>query len=605
MKPTGFLLYSIILTGVLTACVSSKSTPLKKEDFSTFIDRIFDEQVNRSPMRQTYLNIKKDYNKLDDISEQNQKKEYNFRKQYLKDLKKFKIKDLKKQDKISYFILRDQLIKKQTDFKYRQLKYPVSPFFGAHSYIPVFMINQHLVNSQKDAEDYIARIKQVQPFINEVIQNLKLREQKNMILPKFLFPKVTEQIKNITVGFPFSSAEDNFLYADFKKKITKIPKKRRLALTLEMQKALLTYYKPAYQNLLNYWLELEKKADSRAGVWKMKSGSAYYKWLVKKHTTTKLSPRAIHELGLREIQRIHAEMEILTEKMGFKGSLKEFFAFITTNSQNRRLYYPTTAYGRKSYLLKTRRLIKDMYKKLPSYFNTLPRARLIVKKVEPFREKSASLAFYHHPAPDGSKPGIYYVNLFNMKKTPAFQMEALAYHEAVPGHHLQITVSMENSDLPKFRKFDSHYTAFIEGWGLYAEKLGKEMGFYKNLYSDFGRLTMELRRAGRLVVDTGLHYKKWTRKEAIDFLLENTPDAKADHINSIDRYIVNPGQALAYTIGMKKILEVRETAKTELKEKFNIRDFHDQMLKRGAVPLSLLETLITDWIEKESNKDPV
>ena len=577
-------------------------TETNSQTFNAFLDKTFNEQVDRYPMKQTLLGLKTNYHKLNDISEKKQKEDYELNRQHLKQLKQFDFKELNKKDQISYLLLKDKLKEELKEYQYRFFSYPVTQKFGAHSWLPVFMTNYHSIESFKDAKDYISRIKAFKPVIDELITNLKHREKKDMLPPKFVFPKVTDQIKNLLKGYPFEKGTDNLIYSDFKKKIKTLNNKETLL--IELEQALFTSYQPAYQGFLKYWQELEKKANDKAGIWKFKTGDKYYRWLVKKHTTTNLTPQEIHELGLKEMARIHKEIEVIKNKINFKGSLNEFFKFIVTNPNDRNLYYPNNPKGKNTYLRKTKQFIQQMQKALPKYFNLLPKAEVIVKRVEPFREKSAGLAFYHRPTPGGKNPGIYYINLFNMKNSPTFQMEALAYHETIPGHHLQIAITMEQENLPKFRKFfGAHHTAFVEGWGLYAEKLAKDMGFYKNLYSQLGQLAMELRRAGRLVVDTGIHYKKWTRREAIDFLIKNTPDVETEHISSIERYIVNPGQALAYTIGMLKFIELREKAKHELKEQFDIKDFHDQILQNGSLPLSTLEKLITEWITIKTTKN--
>ena len=263
-------------------------------------------------------------------------------------------------------------------------------------------------------------------------------------------------------------------------------------------------------------------------------------------------------------------------------------------------YYENTDEGRAAYLKEATAIIDDMRENLPSAFNTFPKADLIVKRVEPFREKSAGKAFYQRPAIDGSRPGTYYANLYNMADMPIYQMEALAFHEGIPGHHMQLAIAQELENVPQFRKF-SRFTAYTEGWGLYSEFLPKEMGYYKDPYSDFGRLAMELWRAARLVVDTGLHHKKWTRQEAIDYLMQNTPNPEGDCRKAIDRYIVMPGQATAYKIGMLKILEVRESAKSGMGDAFNLGDFHDVVLASGPVPLSILEERINAWVESSQS----
>jgi len=305
----------------------------------------------------------------------------------------------------------------------------------------------------------------------------------------------------------------------------------------------------------------------------------------------------IHNLGLAEVERIHGEMRDIMRDVNFDGDLQAFFEFTRVDSQ---FYYPDTPEGKERYLSEATAWIDDMKARLDTLFLVKPQADLVVKAVEPFREKSAGKAFYQRPAPDGSRPGTYYANLYTMEAMPIYQMEALAYHEGIPGHHMQIAIAQELQGIPKFRKFGG-YTAYTEGWGLYAELIPKEIGLYDNPYSDFGRLAMELWRACRLVVDTGIHAKKWTREEAIDYLKRNTPNPESDLVKAIERYVVMPSQATAYKVGMLKILELRERAKQALGEKFDIREFHDVVLKQGPLPLTVLEGQIEMWIAKKQD----
>jgi uncharacterized protein (DUF885 family) len=310
-----------------------------------------------------------------------------------------------------------------------------------------------------------------------------------------------------------------------------------------------------------------------------------------------MDAETIHNLGLAEVERIHGEMRDIMRDVNFDGDLQAFFEFTRVDSQ---FYYPDTPEGKERYLSEATAWIDDMKARLDTLFLVKPQADLVVKAVEPFREKSAGKAFYQRPAPDGSRPGTYYANLYTMEAMPIYQMEALAYHEGIPGHHMQIAIAQELQGIPKFRKF-AGYTAYTEGWGLYAELIPKEIGLYDNPYSDFGRLAMELWRACRLVVDTGIHAKKWTREEAIDYLKRNTPNPESDLVKAIERYVVMPSQATAYKVGMLKILELRERAKQALGEKFDIREFHDVVLKQGPLPLTVLEGQIEMWIAKKQD----
>jgi uncharacterized protein (DUF885 family) len=331
------------------------------------------------------------------------------------------------------------------------------------------------------------------------------------------------------------------------------------------------------------------------GAWKFPKGEAFYNNRLKRITTTSLKANEIHEIGLSEVARIHREMEEIMKKTEFKGSLQDFFEFMRTDKQ---FYYPNTPEGKKRYLDEATGLISNMKGKLNSLFITKPKADIVVKAVEAFREKSAGKAFYQQPALDGSRPGTYYANLYDMEAMPTYQMEALAFHEGIPGHHMQIAIAQELDSIPMFRKF-SFYTAYVEGWGLYSELVPKEIGFYKDPYSDFGRLAMELWRSCRLVVDTGIHAKKWTREEGIAYYKANTPNAESDCVKMVERHIVMPGQATAYKVGMNKIVELREEAKDQLGENFDIREFHDVVLTNGAVPLNILEEMVQEWVQSK------
>jgi uncharacterized protein (DUF885 family) len=305
-----------------------------------------------------------------------------------------------------------------------------------------------------------------------------------------------------------------------------------------------------------------------------------------------LSATAIHEFGLKEVDRIHSEMEAIMKQVKFEGTLQDFFKFMREDPQ---FYNEDTEAGKSTYLKEATAKIEVMKKKLPELFNTLPKADILVKAVEPFREGSAGKAFYQQPAIDGSRPGTYYANLYDMKAMPTYQMDALAYHEGIPGHHMQIAIAQELEGIPEFRKH-LFYTAYVEGWGLYSELIPKEIGFYKDPYSDFGRLAMELWRACRLVVDTGIHSKKWTREEGIEYYTANTPNAESDAVKMVERHIVMPSQATAYKIGMNKILELRNRSKEALGEEFDIKEFHDVILTSGAMPLNLLEEQVDEYI---------
>lgn len=581
---------------------SSKDVAAESERFNEFMDRIFDEAVDRDPRYQTVLGIKKDYDKWTDLSDENAQKELEILKKNLEQMKKdFDPDNLDEQAKISYSLFEYDANERINGFKYRFHNYPLNQMDGIHTDIPAFLINMHQVSDIKDAEAYVARLQKVPAMFDQVLAGMKTREEKKIIPPKFVFPMVRSDIEQFLKGQPFdTSKETHSLLEDFSKKVNvlQINEKSKEALINDAKEALVTNVKPAYEKLLAAWNELEKKATDDDGAWKFPEGEDYYKFALKRVTTTGMSPDEIHELGLKEVARIHNEMRAIMKQVNFKNdNLQEFFEFMR---KDRRFYYPNTEEGKKQFLAKSVDLIETMKGKLDALFVTKPKAQIVVKAVEPFREKSAGNAFYEEPAADGSRPGRYYVNLYDTENNPIYQMEALAYHEGIPGHHMQIAIAQELQGIPKFRRFGGN-TAYIEGWALYSEKLGKEVGLYQDPYSDFGRLAMELFRAARLVVDTGIHYKKWKRDQALAYFNENTPNPPGDNQKEIDRYIVWPGQATGYKIGMNKIIELREKASKELADKFDIREFHDVILTSGSLPLSVVEEQVNNYISTKKN----
>lgn len=557
-------------------------------------DAIFKEGVDRNPVRQTYLGIKKDYGKWHDLSEENSTKELAFAKKNLGRVQAIDIKTLDTQTRLSHRLLVQSLENSIADYKWRFHSYPVNQMYGTHSQVPAFLINQHSISDVKEARDYISRVTGAEKLMAQLVEQLKLREDKGIIAPKFVFEHVIRDSQNILIGAPFDQKIDSTLLADFTKKVNKltISQTEKNALINEVKQALINHLKPGYQLLINYLTQLENKADNRDGVWKLPDGEAFYNNALKRTTTTNLTSDEIHTLGLSEVSRIHNEMREIKKKVAFEGDLKAFLTFMRTDKQ---FYYAPDAEGKQRYIDEAVALIDDMEGRLDTLFLTKPKARLKVKAVEAFREKSAGKAFYQAPSPDGSRPGVYYANLYDMEAMPTYQMAALAYHEGIPGHHMQLAIKQELTGIPMFRKFGG-YTAHTEGWGLYSEFIPKEIGLYQDPYSDFGRLAMELWRACRLVVDTGIHSKKWTREQGIAYYTDNTPNAISDAVKMVERHVVMPSQATAYKIGMNKIIELREHAKVELGTAFDIREFHDVVLKNGPVPLNVLAELVEEYI---------
>ena len=569
------------------------------EELNTYFDIEFEKDLADSPMFQTQLGRKTDYGKWDDFSTLKYTKDLEKAKERLKYLKEnVKEEILDETTKLSYRLFKQEQENEIADFDFRFYNYPINQMHGYHSSLPAFLINMHRIDSVADAKAYISRLNGLPKVFDEIVEGLKIREQNGVLPPKFVFEKVIEDSRNVIKGKPFaSSQESSTLLNDFKTKVEKLnlSEDEKLKLIAEAEKALVTSVQPAYEKLIATLEDQQQRATAEDGVWKFAKGEEFYKNRLKRITTTDLTANAIHEIGLNEVARIHGEMEAIMKKVEFKGSLQDFFEFMRTDKQ---FYYENTVEGKEKYLADATKIINTMKGRLDDLFLTKPKADIVVKAVEAFREKSAGKAFYQQPAIDGSRPGTYYANLYDMSAMPTYQMEALAYHEGIPGHHMQIAISQELEDIPMFRKFGG-YTAYVEGWGLYSEFVPKEIGFYSDPYSDFGRLAMELWRSCRLVVDTGIHSKKWTREQGIEYYKANTPNAESDCVKMVERHIVMPGQATAYKIGMNKIIELREEAKIQLGEDFELREFHDVVLLSGAVPLNILEEMVQDWVDSK------
>jgi len=569
-------------------------TQSESDKANALFEQIFMDEVRRDPIRQTRLGIKDDYDKWQDLSDAHFDADIALTQQHLTMLKAVDVSKLDDNTRISYLLMQQNLQQTLDEAKWRLYSYPVNQMFGIHSQVPSTLINQHSISSESDAKAYIARLNAVPALFSQLQEQLQKRAELGIIPPKFVFPLVLSASENVIKGAPFDTGADSTLLADFSKKVSQlnIEDHSKKLLLDEAKVALLTSVKPAYTSLIRYLNTLEQQADTVDGVWRFKDGAAFYNDELKRITTTDLTADEIHQIGLDEVARIHAEMQAIMQKTSFDGDLKAFFQFMQTDPQ---FYYPNTEAGKAAYLAEATAVIDNMRTRLDELFLVKPKADMIVKAVEAFREQTAGKAFYQRPSMDGSRPGIYYANLYRMSDMPKYELEALAYHEGIPGHHMQLAIAQELEDMPKFRRFGS-YTAYIEGWGLYTELLPKEIGLYQDPYSDFGRLAMELWRACRLVVDTGIHAKKWSRDQAIQYLLDNTPNTQTAVEKAIERYIVMPAQATAYKIGMIKIIELREKAKTELGDKFDIRQFHDVVLKNGAVPLDVLEQLVDEYI---------
>lgn len=589
----------ITLLLCLGSCAQKQQVPFQGktegEKLHQFLEWSFDTIIERHPMQMAVLGIKKRENELDDLSEKYSKETLAIYQQHLAMLAEIDRSKLDQADRLNYDLAKFKYEMFIENWNWKDYTYAVNQMFGIQSELPSFMINVHMVKSEQDAQNYIARLRQFKNFMGDVITGLMRSETLGVVPPKFVFPKVIDDSQNVIAGYPIRrGAKDSPLMADFRKKVSalEISEDKKKKLIADAEEAIQSSVYIGYSSLIHFLKDQEKRASDLDGVWKFPKGDDYFKFRVRLETTTQLSPDQIHQIGLDNVKRIHSEMSQIKDKVGFKGDLPAFFKHM----QSSKYYFKNSKDGKSAYLKMATNYIDTMRGELDRLFFTKPAAAMEVRPVEAYREKSAGLAFYQNAAIDGSRPGAYYVNLNNMKALPRWEAEALAYHEGIPGHHMQISLAQENLKLPKFRRFGD-ITAYSEGWGLYSERLPKDYGFYSDPYSDFGRLSMELARACRLVADTGIHHKKWTRQQAIDFLDKNTPADHHDNVQEVNRYIVFPGQANAYLIGMLKIVDLKEKAKREMGSKFDIRRFHETILSSGPVPLETMESLVDDYIK--------
>ena len=566
---------------------SLSSTPAGA-GLSQFFEYYDAAQLSLSPQGKAYRGIRDaDYGRWNDPSDEAEIASHKLRQASAAAMRSsFDPAALSPDDALSFELFDWQARRADRLFAYRDHEYVFDQMNGAQSQLPAFLINIHRVANIAEADAYVSRIRGLGPLLDTLSAESAARAAKGYAPPKWVYPYVISDIRNLM-------KPDNAVIGDIAEKVGKlnIDAGEKSRLIAAAKAAWTESAGPAYARLLAEMERQQKSAPTRDGVWRMPDGKEYYAALLANYTTTDMTPAQIHELGLAEVARIHGEMKAIMAKVGFKGTLPQFFEHMRTSPQ----YYHST---REAYLADVAEKVKAMEARLPAFFNTLPKAPLQVKAVEAFREKSAGKAFYSSPSPDGSRPGTYYVNLYDLRDMSKSELEALAYHEGVPGHHLQRAVQTELTGLPPFRRFGG-FTAYTDGWGLYSEELAKDMGFYTDPYSDFGRLGMELWRACRLVVDTGIHDQRWSREQAIAYLKANTPNPDGDIEKAIERYIVYPGQATAYLIGKLKIMELRNRAQSTLGDRFDIRAFHDVVLRSGPVPLDILERRVDAWIARE------
>lgn len=586
-------------------------------NISHFYDKIFVELLLDSPEMTTAMGIPVLYDwskdELDDISDAKQWEDFEKWKGIHATLTSYDFEGQSKANQLNTKIL-GYFLKGSVDsepFFYHG--YPVNQMFGIQSGLPSFMENSHKLKDKSDVEAYIARLSKFDTKFDQLLEGLKIRESKGIIPPKFVIKRVVNEMKGF-VGHKEAVLENldnapipvksNILYTNFETKVADIEglsAEEKTKYQTQVEAVIQTTVFGAYGKLINYFEDLDTKATTDDGVWKLPDGENYYAYQLKQATTTDLSPEEVHQIGLKEVARIKAEMWTILEQEGYGDTTQTLGEIIQALSKEERFLYPENDEGRELLLKEYQAILDEISQGLDDAFDIRPKAEMEVRRVPEFKEEGSAKAYYNRPPMDNSRGGIFYANLRKVHEHPTYTMKTLAYHEGIPGHHFQVAIQSELEGLPIFRTAIP-FTAYMEGWALYTEQLAYELGFYeKDSFGNLGRLQAEIWRAVRLVVDTGIHHKKWTREKAIDYMVANTGLTTTEVVTEIERYIVMPGQACSYKIGMMKILELRAKAKKVLGNRFDLKQFHNVVLKNGAVPLTILEELVDEYI-KENEK---
>ncbi len=567
---------------------------------NAWFDEKYEEELAFSPIEQTFIGRKTDYGLIDDFSDASYDRQLAWLRATVAEMQSgFDYDKLSPDAKISYDIWLYNLAQAEAGLPFRTNRYALHQHNGLQSFFPTFLINTHKVETEADMTGFIQRLSAVATALDQLLDRAKTNAAAGTRPPRFAYEGVIDQSRKIISGAPFGDGPPSAIWTATEEKLAGLVDKKVIdadradILREQARVALTTTFAPAYQRIIAWYeADMPNTDATPRGVGALPNGKAYYNYRLANQTTTGLTADEIHNLGLSEVARLRADMEAVKDQVGFDGDLKAFFKFIREDD---RFYFSDDDAGADQYIAAAKGHIEALKKKLPDYFGILPKADLEVRRVESFRERDGAAQHYRSGTPDGSRPGIYYAHLSDMRAMPIPTLEVIAYHEGLPGHHMQISIAQELTGIPVFRT-QAGYTAYSEGWGLYSETLAKEMGGYQDPYSEFGRLTSEIWRAIRLVVDTGLHAKGWSEEQAVAYFLENSSIPEAAVRSEVRRYLVNPGQATSYKIGMIKILQLRARAKEQLGDKFDIRAFHDAILGGGALPLGILEKRVDQWI---------
>ncbi|MGH9339305.1 MAG: DUF885 domain-containing protein [Acidobacteriota bacterium] len=565
-----------------------QAAPQTQDEAPRELWKLFEEEweyrLKESPIFASSLGDKRYNDRWPDISLAAFERRHRHDREVLEKLKKIDYESLSAADQLNYRLFQDSREMEVEGFQYRGYLIPLDQRGGVQTDNEV--ADYISFSRVTDYEDWVARLQSFPGYMDQTIVLMKEGIRLGMLHPSVIMERVPDQIDSQIVEDPTASP----FFKPFESlSIPNITEAERDRLIAEARQAISQQVVPAFKEFSKFFQEEYLTASyDQVGAWQRPQGRQMYAYLTRAFTTTDLTPEQIHQIGQNEVRRIRGQMEKIIRQVDFQGSFDEFLHFLRTDP---RFYYETPEELLEAY----RAISKRIDPTLVRLFGKLPRMPYGVQPIPDNIAPDTTTAYYRPPSADGSRAGTYFVNLYQPETRPKYEMEALSVHEAVPGHHLQIALAMELSNFPNFRRYDG-YTAFVEGWGLYSESLGEELGLYQDPYSKFGQLTYEMWRAVRLVVDTGMHHFKWTRQQSIDFFKSNAAKSEQDIVNEIDRYIAWPGQALAYKMGELKLKELRALAEKELGERFDIRAFHDTVLGNGAVPLDVLEAKVKEWM---------
>jgi len=577
MKTPRILLASMVLLASSALLADASS------EFSTLLDDHWEWQMATSPVMASMLGDRRFNDQWGDGSLKGTEKQNQDTREFLRRVYAIDKNALSADDQLNHELFRRQLQENVDEHQFNAHLMPFAHRGGIQNLENI--TNQLRLVTVEDYEDWLARVQKIDDLIDQTIELAEEGRKRGVIPPKILLQRIPDQLALQVVEY----ANESPLFKAFENMPDSIPAADRERLRSAVTDSLEDDILPAYRKLDKYFnQEYLPAARDSIGLSALPNGSLWYEHLARSFTTTHMTPDDIHRIGLDEVKRIRDEMKQVIVEVGFEGSFGEFLVFLRTDPQ---FYYDNPEDLYQAYLATSKRIDPELVK----LFGLLPRMPYGVKPIPDAVAPDTTTAYYSRPAADGSRAGIYWVNLYRPEVRPKYEIEVLSVHEAMPGHHLQIALQQELGDMPPFRRFLG-FTAFVEGWGLYSERLGYDLGLYEDPYSRFGQLTYDMWRAVRLVVDTGMHYKGWTRQQAIDFFKDNAAKAEHDIINEIDRYLLMPGQALAYKIGQLKILALRDRAERQLGDDFDIRAFHDHLLGAGALPLDLLEQRMDTWL---------